>query len=296
MFSRTKHKDKKHHCMSCLQSFTKEEILNQHKKQCLLSNGCQAVNYESGTIIYINYEKQMPIPFKIHAHTECFLKRVNSYEGEHTIKYQEHILNSIGAKLVCIDDRFTLSSIIFKGKNCINEFIVWVLQKYKWSQQIIKQHFNKKLIMANEDEEIENNPNICWKCKEELNTDKVKDHCHISGKFRGPAHNKCNINLRLPKKQPIIFHNLQGYNGHLRFKELNNFNVDIEVIPKTIDNYRNINNRTNRNITFTDSLQLYKGSLDTLASNLEDKDFKHLMSEFSAHKLEILKKKRCISL
>ena len=36
MFSRTKHKDKKHHCMSCLQSFTKEEILNQHKKQCLL--------------------------------------------------------------------------------------------------------------------------------------------------------------------------------------------------------------------------------------------------------------------
>ena len=155
-----------------------------------------------------------------------------------------------------------------------------------------KQHFNKKLIMANEDEEIENNSNICWKCKEELNTDKVKDHCHISGKFRGPAHNKCNINLRLPKKLPIIFHNLQGYNGHLRFKELNNFNVDIEVIPKTIDNYRNINNRTNRNITFTDSLQLYKGSLDTLASNLEDKDFKHLMSEFSAHKLEILKKKK----
>ena len=154
-----------------------------------------------------------------------------------------------------------------------------------------KQHFNKKLIMANEDEEIENNSNICWKCKEQLNTDKVKDHCHISGKFRGPAHNKCNINLRLPKKLPIIFHNLQGYNGHLRFKELNNFDVNIEVIPKTIDNYRNINNRTNRNITFTDSLQLYKGSLDTLASNLEDKDFKHLMSEFSAHKLEILKRK-----
>ena len=51
-----------------------------------------------------------------------FLKRVNSYEGEHIIKYQEHIPNSIGAKLVCIDDRFTLPCIIFEGKDCINKF------------------------------------------------------------------------------------------------------------------------------------------------------------------------------
>ena len=64
MFSRTKHKVKKHHCMSSLQSFTKEETLNQHKKQCLLINCCQAVNYESGTIKFSNYNKQIPIPFK----------------------------------------------------------------------------------------------------------------------------------------------------------------------------------------------------------------------------------------
>ena len=54
---------------------------------------------------------------------------MNSYEGGHTIKYQEHIPNSVGAKLVCIDDRFTLPSIIFKGKGCINKFITWVLDK-----------------------------------------------------------------------------------------------------------------------------------------------------------------------
>ena len=64
MFSRTKHKVKKHHCMSSLQSFTNEETLNQHKKQCLLINCCQAVNYESGTIKFSNYNKQIPIPFK----------------------------------------------------------------------------------------------------------------------------------------------------------------------------------------------------------------------------------------
>ena len=69
--------------MACLQSFTKEVILNQHKKQCLLINGCQAVNYESGTIKFTNYEKQMPISFKIYADTESFLKRIRYYKREH---------------------------------------------------------------------------------------------------------------------------------------------------------------------------------------------------------------------
>ena len=110
--------------MACLQNFTTEEVLSNHKKQCLVIKGCQAVNYESGIIKFTNYEKQVPVRFKINADTECFLKRTNSYEGEHTIKYQEHFPNSIGASLVCIDDRFTLPVIIFKANNCIDKFIL----------------------------------------------------------------------------------------------------------------------------------------------------------------------------
>ena len=93
----------------------------------------------------------------MHADTERFLKHVNSYEGEHTMKYQELIPNSIGAKLVSSDDRFTLPSIIFKVKDCINKFITWVLDKQKWTKQIAKQYFNKRLIITSEDEEIYNN-------------------------------------------------------------------------------------------------------------------------------------------
>ena len=61
MFSRTKHEDKKHYCMSCLQNFTTEEILSNHKKQCLLINGCQTFKYESGTTKITNYNKQIII-------------------------------------------------------------------------------------------------------------------------------------------------------------------------------------------------------------------------------------------
>ena len=193
MFSRTKHKDKKHYCMSCLQNFTTDEILSHHKKQCLLINGCQAVKYESGIIKFTNYNEQIPILFKIYADTECFLKRTKLK------KYQEHIPNSIHAKLVCIDGRFTLPFMIFQGKDCINKFITWVLDKQKWTKQRTKKYFNKRLIMSNEDEQIYNNSHICWICKQELNTDKKRDHCHVTGKFRGATHNKCNLKLRIYK-------------------------------------------------------------------------------------------------
>ena len=75
--------------------------------------------------------------------TQCFLKRTKLKEGEHTIKYQEHQPNSIGAKLVCIDDRFTLPSIVFKVKGCINKFTRWVLDKQKWTKQITKNILTK---------------------------------------------------------------------------------------------------------------------------------------------------------
>ena len=164
-----------------------------------------------------------------------FLKTTKLKEGEHTIKYQLHQPNSIGAKLVCTDYRFTLPSIIFKGKDCINKLITWALDKQKWTKQVTKKYFNKILIMTSEDEEIYNNSHICWICKQELNLDKVRNHCHVTGKFRGAAHNKCSLKLRIPRKLPVIFHNLQGYDGNIIFKELNNFDVDIAAIPKGID-------------------------------------------------------------
>ena len=72
---------------------------------------------------------------------------------------------------------------------------------------------------------------------------------------------------------PIIFHNLQRYDGHIIFKELNNFDVDIHVISKGIDKYRSI--IVNRNITFIVSLNFFYNSLDTLASNLNHRRLSH---------------------
>ena len=110
---KTKNQHKKYFCYSCLQNFTTKEILNNDRERCLLINDTQAVKCETGAIKFKNYGKQIPMIFKIYADTECLLKRININEGKYTKFYQKHIPNSIGAKLVCIDDTFTLDTIIF---------------------------------------------------------------------------------------------------------------------------------------------------------------------------------------
>ena len=88
-----------------------------------------------------------------------------------------------------------------------------------------------------------------------------------------PAHKECS---KIPTKLPIIFHNLEGYDGHLVFRELNSFeDIDTQVIPKTNGRYMSI--IVNNSFVFLDSLQFCEASLDSLAGNLEDKDFKHLL-------------------
>ena len=67
--------------------------------------------------------------------------------------------------------------------------------------------------------------------------EKLRDHCHVTDKFRGAAHWSCNINLQLAKKVSIIFHNLKGYDSHLIFCELNKFDVKISVIPNGLEKY-----------------------------------------------------------
>ena len=186
---KTKNVHKKHFCLSCLQNFTTKEILNSHRERCLLFNETQAVKCETGISKFKNYVKQIPIPFKIYADTEFLLKRIKIEKGKYTKLYQKLIPNSVGAKLVCIDNRFTLSTKFFIGENCINKSIKWIFRQQKQIIEIITNHFNKKLKMTIEDEKNYHDSQDCWICNEKLDDKKVRHDCHIMGKYRGAAHN-----------------------------------------------------------------------------------------------------------
>ena len=90
-----------------------------------------------------------------------------------------------------------------------------------------------------EEEEQFRSSNICWICEKLIDDDdeKVRDHFHITRKFRGAAQCSCNINLPLTKNLPVIFHNLRGYDSHLIFYELKTFDVKIDVIPNGLEKY-----------------------------------------------------------
>ena len=84
MFHKTKNKNKKYFCKSCLQCFSSKNVLKKHKEVCLSIDGAQSVRLEKGTIEFKNYFKQIPVPFKIYADFECNLRGVESYEGSYT--------------------------------------------------------------------------------------------------------------------------------------------------------------------------------------------------------------------
>ena len=131
---------------------------------------------------------------------------------------------------------FTKPIVVFRGGNTANEFIKAILKEYQYCKKVMKKHFNKNLIMSEEEEQFQSS-NTCWICEKLIDDDdeKVRDHCHVTGKFRGAAHWSCNINLQLTKKVPVIFHNLRGYDSHLIFDELKNFDVKIDVILTRLD-------------------------------------------------------------
>ena len=142
----------------------------------------------------------------------------------------------------------------------------------------MKKHFNKNLIMSEEEEQLFQTSNSCWICEKLIDNDddeNVRDHCHVTGKFRGAAHQKCSVNFQLTKKVPVIFHNLKGYASHLIFCVLNEFNVKINVILNGLEKYMAF--FLNKNLVFIDSMQFTNSSLDKLVKNLSDEDFKYLV-------------------
>ena len=149
------------------------------------------------------------------------------------------------------------------------------------------------VITLKENEEFERSNVCCIYGKLIDFNDKVRDHCHVFGNYRGPAHCSCNINLKVSKKVPVIFLNLKGYDSHLIFKELSKFDFKISVLPNGLENYMSFT--LNNNIVFIDSMLFMKSSLDKLVKNLSDDDFKYLSEVFSGEELQLVKMKQIYS-
>ena len=125
-----------------------------------------------------------------------------SPKESYTNKYQKHIACSYGYKLVCVDDKFSKPFKTYLGKDTVYNFINNMIQESKHCSEVMKKHFNKELVMTKEDNEDFKNSTKCWICDNDYvdNDVKVRDHFHITGKYRSSAHRDFNINLKINQK------------------------------------------------------------------------------------------------
>ena len=125
MFHKTKNKNKKWFCKSCLQWFS--SVLIKHKENCLSINGKQSVKLEKGIIKFENYFKQIPVPFKIYADFECNLRGVESYEGSYTknikITFLVVLLTRLFALIVSLVSQLLLLEVKMLLMNSLKQFL-----------------------------------------------------------------------------------------------------------------------------------------------------------------------------
>ena len=140
----------------------------------------------------------------------------------------------------------------------------------------------KDIVMTEDDEEDFENNNICRLCEKHIESEKNRNHCHLTGKYRQPAHNTCNINVKQKDSKfiPFVFHNLSNYDSHMFFRRLVDLKKDkvkFKIIPKTNEEYISISYGC---IRFIDSYRFLSESLGKLVKNLDEDDFKILKIKF----------------
>ena len=211
-------------CRRCLNSYTSENMLMIHKLKC--------ENNDITTIItsnesHLHWKKKLfhmtPLSFRIYADFKADNEKDNSGIGNKTtnIYKQNPVIN--GYHIIS-----ELEDVLWSGyfKSALGyDNVDWFVDKVIKLENKVAFDFKntkKDIIMTDKDEKAYRNNNICRFCETNNVSDKVRDQCHLTGKYRGPAHSKCNINVTQDKSHfiPFIFHNFNNYDCHIIFKKL----------------------------------------------------------------------------
>lgn len=231
---------KKYFCDYCLNYFSNSDKLNNHKEDCAKINECKIEMPVAGKnkISFTKFQNQLKVPFVVYADIETLLKQPSEqhWKSESSGVCQEHEPYSVGYYFHSSNDE-SLSKYDFKcGKNCIE----WFGQELKSiAEQVNGIIFGEIKMNLNDDEKnAYYSTTQCHICEKPLNGDKVRDHSHLTGKYRGAAHSNCNLNYQEPRYIPVILHNLSKYDLHFLIKKISNaFDGKTDVLPRTTELY-----------------------------------------------------------
>ena len=261
MYNQTKHKESKHFCMYCLQCFSSERVLNDHKDNCIIVNGTQAVKMpdkDNNILKYINFHKEKQVPFVIYADFEAITEKIAgckpNNKKSYTEAYQKHTDCGFGYKVVCCyDDKYSQPLKIYRGEKAVYIFLEYMLDEVKYCKKIIKKEFS----------------NI------ELNEIKIPVIFH---------------NLRgydshfIMKEIGEIVKNYEYTNKNGKKCQMN-----INAIPNNMEKYMAF--MLGKHLTFIDSFQFMSSSLEKLVSNLPKESLKYTSNNWKGRKLDLMVRK-----
>ena len=313
------HQHKRHFCYRCLNSFHSVKSLEKHKEYC---QNNEAVKIEMPVFENIQFKifyKKQRVPFVVYADFECFTEKIDTCQPDDgksfTNQYQKHKPSGFCYLIKCFDDNLFSPKLVQYTAESLNDNIPQLF--IESLEKDIKEIYNrfkipKKMVMTQEDNIDFRRATHCHICEEELeDTDdeeykRVRDHCHLTGKYRGAAHSICNLKFRLPKFYPVIFHNLSGYDSHLFIKNLGKSEGKIDCIPNNEEKYISFTKEilvdtfidkegkekeVKRKIRFIDSFKFMATSLDNLVKNLPKDSFKNLTEFYEGDELKLLLRK-----
>ena len=220
--------EKKFYCLNCFHSYRTKNKLESHKKICENHDYChvEMPTKDNNIIKYNHGEKSIKIPFTIYADLEYLLEKmstcINNPNESSTTKINKHTPSGYSIFTSCSFDESKNTLNYYRGKDCMKKFCKDL--KEHATRLIIYE--KKKIIPLTKEEKINyNDQQICYICKKEFDMSakkhhKVRDHCHYTGKYRGAAHNICNLRYKVPKEIPVVFHNGSTYDYHFIIKEL----------------------------------------------------------------------------
>ena len=264
---------KRYYCPYCLNGFTSEVVLNKHLEFCATKGEQKIVLPEKGkgdVLKFRDYRKQMKSPFIIFCDFETLNREISTcspdpQKSSTTSKKQLDVC-SYGYKRVCsVDPRYTKDTIIYRGPDASQHFVESLLREEKEIKEILTRI--EPLKMSEQDRDDFENATHCFICVREFEDDesnKVIDHCHVSGSYRGAACCACNLNFQICSHIPVFFHGFRNFDSHIICEAIGLYEDSrkgIQCIPQNMERYISFSLGSLR---FLDSYQFLSSSLECL--------------------------------
>ena len=255
------------------------------------------LNEDNKILKYNHGETSMKAPFIIYADLESLLEKANicydNPEKSSTTKINKHTPSGYSLFTHCSFDITKNKLDYYRGEDCMKKFC---LNLREHATKIINYEKKKMIPLTKKEEKNHNKQKVCHICRKEFNTDdsdtkyhKVRDHCHYTGKYRGAAHDICNLRYKTPKEIPVVFHNGSTYDYHFIIKNFaEQFKGGFECLGENTEKYITFSVPIKKEITkkdkngndkiikisykikFIDSFRFLSTSLSNLVDNLSE--------------------------